>query len=218
MKIDRRISVVLADDHPLVLRGLQDLLTAHSHVNVVAVCSDGGSALTAVRGLKPDLIVADVNMPVLDGLAILTAVIGEKLATKVVFLTASLADHQIFDAIAKGVHGIVLKDAAPDTLLDCIESVASGNRWLRSEHVGPALKREAARREEGRRLFESLTAREREIAELAAEGMSNKHIARRLGILEGTAKLHLHNIYQKLNISNRTVLTAMVLAHRDPRP
>jgi two-component system nitrate/nitrite response regulator NarL len=217
MTVTREIRVVLADDHPLVLRGLRDLLEVYSHVNVVAMCPDGGAALTAVRELKPDMIVADVSMPVFNGLDILATVIAEKLPTKVVFLTASLADHQIFDAVAQGVHAIVLKDSAPDTLLDCIESVAAGKRWLASKHVGPAIEREVTRRDEGRQLFGSLTSREREIAELTAEGLSNKQIARRLGILEGTAKLHLHNIYQKLGISNRTVLTTMVLVHREPR-
>ena len=217
MTIDRRITVVLADDHPLVLRGLQDLLTPHPHVDIVTVCRDGGAAATAVRELKPDILVADVNMPILSGLDILDAVISEKLPTRVVFLTASLADHDIFDAVTRGIHGIVLKDSAPDVLLDCIESVAAGKRWLLSEHVGPAMEREVARRDDGRRLFGSLTLRERELAELAAEGLSNKQIARRLGIFEGTVKLHLHNIYQKLGISNRTVLTAIVLAHRNPR-
>jgi DNA-binding NarL/FixJ family response regulator len=217
MTIERRITVVLADDHPLVLRGLQDLLAPHAHLDIVAVCPDGGVAATAVRELKPDILVADVNMPVLGGLDVLDTVISEKLPTRVVFLTASLADHDIFDAVARGIHGIVLKDSAPDVLLDCIERVAAGKRWLMSAHVGPAIEREVARRDDGRRLFNSLTARELEIAELTAEGLSNKQIARRLGILEGTAKLHLHNIYQKLGISNRTVLTAMVLTHRNPR-
>jgi DNA-binding NarL/FixJ family response regulator len=217
MTIERRITVVLADDHPLVLRGLQDLLAAHAHLDIIAVCRDGGAALTAVRERRPDILVADVNMPVLSGLHILDAVISEKLPTRVVFLTASLPDHDIFDAVTRGIHGIVLKDSAPDVLLDCIEGVAAGKRWLLSEHVGPAMEREVARRDDGRRLFASLTSREREIAELAAEGLSNKQIARGLGILEGTAKIHLHNIYQKLGISNRTVLTAMVLTHRNPR-
>jgi DNA-binding NarL/FixJ family response regulator len=207
--------IVLADDHPVVLSGLKGLIQSDARFVVVESCRDGASALEAVRELRPDLAVLDISMPHLTGLQVLEAMLAEGLMTRVVFLTASATDENIATAVELGAHGLVLKEAAADRLLECLAAVAGGSRWLPAEVVDPAIKREGARRAESDRVTGALTARERELVVLATEGLSNKEIARRLGVTEGTVKIHLHNVYQKLGVTNRTAMTALALAHRD---
>ena len=209
------VRVLLADDHPVVLAGLRELIAAEDGFQVVATGTNGEEALRAIRELKPDLAVLDVSMPDMTGLDVLAALDSEGLNIPVVFLTATASDQQIATAVTFGARGIVLKDAAPDSLIQCLRTVADGGRWLPPEVVDAALSRESERRLETHRVEQSMTSREREIALLVAEGMSNKEIGRKLGVSEGTVKIHLHNIYQKLGVSNRTSLAALALAHRD---
>ncbi|WP_207541312.1 response regulator [Sabulicella rubraurantiaca] len=210
-----RMKVVLADDHPIVLSGLKGLIQTDTAFEIVATCRDGNSALEAIRTLRPDLAVLDVSMPNLTGLDVLGALASERLEVKVVFLTASATDDQIVTAVARGARGILLKDAAADALLECLHTVAAGSRWLPPDLVTSAMEREAGRRVEVDRLKTSLTPRERELVILVAEGLSNKEIARRLSLAEGTVKIHLHNIFQKLGVANRTAMTALALTYRD---
>jgi DNA-binding NarL/FixJ family response regulator len=105
----------------------------------------------------------------------------------------------------------MLKDTAADVLLNCLRQVAAGLRWLPEELVSAAMTRDIGREVEIRRTTDALTAREREVSELVAQGLSNKHIARQLDVSEGTVKIHLHNIYRKLGVMNRTTLAALAL-------
>ena len=209
------VRVLLADDHPVVLAGLRELIAAKDGFQVVATATNGEEALRALRELKPDLAVLDVSMPDMTGLDVLAVLNSEGLDIPVVFLTATASDEQIAAAVTLGVRGIVLKDAAPDSLIQCLRTIADGGRWLPPEVVDAALSRESERRLEAHRVEQSMTSREREIALLVAKGMSNKEIGRKLSVSEGTVKIHLHNIYQKLGVSNRTSLAALALAHRD---
>ena len=211
----RYTSIVVADDHPIVLHGVADLLKSERDLRIVAVCRDGLSAISAIRERRPDLAVLDIAMPGKSGLEVLTAIAAEGAATKVIFLTATATDSQILGAIARGVSGIILKDTAPHDLIACVREVAAGKTWLPPEIVSTALERETGRRLQ-RGLIESLTDREREVMRLVAEGLSNKEVARRLKISEGTTKIHLHKIYEKLGIANRTALAAVAIAHRGP--
>lgn len=208
-------SVVVADDHPLLLRGIQDMLLTSTDFRVVAACADGATALRELKDKNPDLAVLDVDMPALSGVEVLREVIGHRLRTRVILLTASISDAQIFVAIGLGVHGILLKDSAPDSLLEALRTVAAGRRWLPREVIDPALTRENERRASGRRLLSELSPREIEIMRIVAEGQPNKSIARRLGLTEGTVKIHLHNIYQKLDVANRTTLANLATSHQD---
>jgi DNA-binding NarL/FixJ family response regulator len=209
------VRVLLADDHPVVLAGLRELIAAKDGFQVAATATNGEEALRALRELKPDLAVLDVSMPDMTGLDVLAVLNSEGLDIPVVFLTATASDEQIAAAVTLGVRGIVLKDAAPDSLIQCLRTIADGGRWLPPEVVDAALSRESERRLEAHRVEQSMTSREREIALLVAKGMSNKEIGRKLSVSEGTVKIHLHNIYQKLGVSNRTSLAALALAHRD---
>jgi len=198
--------VVLADDHPVVLAGVHSLLSTCGEYRILATASDGSQALKLIRELEPDIAVLDMSMPIMTGLQVLESLQSDGLATRVVFLTAAAEDKEVAGAVAAGAWGIMLKATAADELLDCLAAVGKGHRWLPDEITKPAIEREAARQAEDEEYNSVLTAREREIAILVAQGLSNKEISRKTGISEGTVKLHLHNIYRKLKVANRTAL------------
>jgi DNA-binding NarL/FixJ family response regulator len=209
------ITIVVADDHPIVLHGLADVLRSNPDMNVVAACGDGATALEAIRKCSPNVAVIDVSMPGLSGLDVLASITADGLATKVVILTATATDGQLLRAIAGGARGVILKEEALTELVQCVRAVAEGRPWLPSALVNAALERETGRRLASEHLTRSLTTRERQIILLIAEGLSNKAVGRRLDLSEGTVKIHLHNIYQKLHVSNRTTLAALAITHRD---
>lgn len=174
---------------------------------VVATCANGRDALEQIRNLDPDIAVLDLSMPFLTGIQVLEALRHDGLSTRVVILTASPSDDQIARAVAADVSGFMLKQAAADELVACLERVADGGVWLPPALIEPALERNSERQRDGARLdIISLTSRERELAILVAEGLSNKEIARMVGIAEGTVKIHLHNVFQKLGVNNRSAL------------
>lgn len=209
------LRVVLADDHPIVLGGLRALLQPHPGVEIIAAVQDGGTALEAIRAHEPDVAVLDIKMPKLTGLDVLEAIEADGLSTRVILLTGSASDEQIVTAVERGAWGLLLKENAIGTLIECLEAVSSGQRWLPEELVAPAVRRATERRKNDGQLERVLTGREYEIAHLVAGGLSNKHICRQLNISEGTVKVHLHNVYQKLEIPNRTSLA--MLAQTDQR-
>jgi DNA-binding NarL/FixJ family response regulator len=208
------ISIVLADDHPLVLHGVAAILSAQADMNVLAVCKDGRAAAEAIQQLAPNVAVLDIAMPGLNGLQVLAATAAAGSITKIVFLTAFATDDHVLAAIANGAQGVVLKEAAPDSLVECVRKVAAGKQWFPTDLVETALRRDASRRAESDRFIDQLTPREQQIVVLVADGLSNKEIARRTNLAEGTIKLHLHNIYEKLDVANRTALTALAIVFR----
>jgi two-component system nitrate/nitrite response regulator NarL len=206
-------SVVVADDHPLLLRGLVDVLQACPTLKVLGAYPDGTSALEAIRIFSPNVAVLDVTMPGRNGLDILATIRAESRATKVVYLTASITDSQVLSAIRHGAKAIIFKDMAADDLVSCVSIVADGGKWFPADLVETALERETGRRVFREEADQILTTREREIALLVAEGLSNKQVAERLAIAEGTVKIHLHNIYRKCGMQNRTSLAAFARVH-----
>lgn len=212
----RRASVVIADRHPVVLQGLIKVLEAHSDFVVVACCADGTSCIEAMRRLAPDIAVLDLSMPGLNGLEILTVANSENLSTRLVFFTASIENDELAMAAVGGAFGVILKDAAPETLVQSLRQVADGQRLLPllSFDDVPRLQAKSAIIENA---LTVLTDRERQIMHLVSEGLSNKAIGRRLNIADGTIKQHLHHIYQKLEIHNRTVLAALAISLLDRR-
>jgi two-component system nitrate/nitrite response regulator NarL len=184
-------------------------------LSILAECHDGIAALQSIRQFAPDIAVLDIAMPGLNGLEVLASIVGEGLNTKVMFLTAFASDERILAAIAHGAKGIMLKDATPDSLVECIRNVAAGKQWFPIEVVEIALKRDAGRRSNSEDFVRKLTPREKQIAILVADGLSNKTIARRFDLTEGTVKVHLHNIYEKLEVPNRTALTALAIAYQN---
>lgn len=199
------IRLILADDHPIVLDGLVQLFSMEKDFDVVAWVTTGEEALQAVRKLLPDILVLDLRMPGLDGFAVLRQMKREELPTRAVVLTA-LDNGQGFEALRLGARGIVLKDMAPRLLVQCVRAVHAGRQWVEkgvATHAADTL----LRREAGIRVMaEVLTPREIEVAQMIASGRSSKVIANELAISEGTAKLHLHHVYEKLNLDGRVAL------------
>ncbi len=200
--------VIIADDHPIFLEGLQALFKCTDEYELIGTATDGIAALDIIRRLAPDIAILDLSMPGLTGLQILEAVASERLRTKIVFLTASLTDEAIVAATKRRTWGIVLKSAAARTLFQCLRSVVCGDRW-HSPEVVKLVSQELPQGHHNADKFELLTSREKEVAVLVAEGMSNKQIAHHINVSEGTVKIHLYNAYQKLEVSNRTSLAAL---------
>jgi DNA-binding NarL/FixJ family response regulator len=199
------IRVVLADDHPIVLHGLQTLFERQGDIEVAAACTDGRSALEAARRLQPDVLVVDLRMSDLSGLDVLKMAAAERLSCRCVLLTAAISDHEIVEAMRHGTSGLVLKESAPDHLVDCIRGVVSGKQWIDQEMVVRAF-RNVLDQPGAPAVEETLTPRELEIVRMVAAGLRNKGVAARLGISEGTVKVHLHNIYEKLGVEGRVEL------------
>jgi len=198
-------SVFLMDDHPVVLRGLAELVGMEADFRIAGATTDGAGAFAMIESLKPDIAVLDVNVPDVSGLALLRQLRANDLPVRPIFLTAMITPAQASEAVENGIWGILLKESAPDTLIDCLRSVAAGRRWLSGE-----MERMAG----AAHGLSALTPREMEIAGHACRGLSNKLIARELGASEGTVKIHLHNIFQKLRITNRTALAAIYYERR----
>jgi DNA-binding NarL/FixJ family response regulator len=206
------IRLILADDHPIVLDGLVQLFSAEQDFRIVACATDGDEALQAIRKFEPDIVVLDLRMPRKDGLAVLREIKREALATRVVVLTALRGDETV-EAIRLGACGIVSKDMAARLLVRCVRDVHAGRKWLEkgvaTHAVESLLKREAGIRA----IAETLTPREWEVARMVADGLHSKAVARKLAIGEGTAKLHLHHVYQKLNLEGRFALIRYMQRH-----
>ncbi len=201
------ISLVLADYHPLVLDGLEALFQREKDFRVLARCPTGEATLQAVRKHHPDILILDIQLSGMDGLAVLRKMTEEQLPTRVVLLTAEVDEDQVIEAIRLGVAGVVLKEMAPRLLVQCLRKVQAGEQWLERHSISRAIwkmmRREAAASEFAR----VVTAREIEIIRMLAKGLRNKEIAEKLFICEGTVKIHLHNIYEKLRVGSRLELT-----------
>lgn len=197
------IQLVLADDHPLVLDGLEQLFRLSRDFTVMARCRDGEETLRALRLYRPDILILDIRMPRCDGLQVLRTLQREDLPTRVVLLTADLEEAQLLEALQLGVGGIVLKEMAPRLLIDAVREVHAGRRWIDKGSANRALEKLLRRDEESRESEPLLTPRELEIVRMIARGLRNRTIAEQLLISEGTVKIHLHNIYEKLAVSGR---------------
>jgi DNA-binding NarL/FixJ family response regulator len=200
-------TLVLADDHPIILEGLEQLFKRDKDFKVVATCTNGEDAIAAVRKLRPDVLVLDVRMPGGDGLSVLKRVHDEHLTTRVILLTASMNDDEVLQAMEHGVWGLVLKESAAVSLVDSVRKVTRGDRALDQTLIVRALDRALERQSGAKEATEILSRRETEIVKMVAAGLRNKEIAAKLFIGEGTVKTHLHAIYRKLNVHGRVELT-----------
>lgn len=202
-----KIRVVLVDDHPIVLDGVEDLFRLQPDLQVVARCADGEQAIAAVRRHQPDVLVLDLRLPKKDGLTVIREMAAERLRTRVLVLTAALDEQEVLEAVRLGVRGVVFKDAAPKMVVDAVRSVHAGRQCVQEGLLWRALEdilqQEASRSGTGGQL----TQRETEVVRMVAAGLHNKEIADRLGVTQGTVKTHLHNIYEKIEVSSRVQLT-----------
>jgi len=200
------IRLVLADDHQLILKGLADLFLFEKDFEVLASCTDGVAAIGAISSHQPDVAVLDIRMPGMSGLDVARKIREENLPTRMVFLTGELDEQEMLEAMQLGVHGIVLKEMAPQFLVQCIRKVHAGEQWVERRSAKQALEKMLKREAGGREMAALLTPREIEMVRMLARGLRNKEIADRLCISEGTVKVHLHNIYEKLKVDGRMAL------------
>ncbi|TFV38015.1 response regulator [Bradyrhizobium frederickii] len=207
------IRLVLVDRQPIVLQGLKSILGTQQDFDVVASISDGTSCLEAIRNLSPDVAVIADNLPDLTASDILVVAQAEKFPTRLVFFTESDTDPDLTAAVAAGACSAISKYAAPGPMLRSLRQMAKSGVSLEQSDLAPAGK-EADGGGKIDKMLDLLTPRERQIVRLVSEGMSNKEIARQLDLSQGTVKVHLHNIFQKLEITNRTVLATISLLQR----
>lgn len=204
------IRIVLADDHPIVLQGLQHLFARHPEFDVVACCADAATALDAVRMHHPDVALIDLRMPGTGrrengGLDLLSALAAESTGCRRIVLTAAVAPDEVVEILRLGASGLILKDSPPERLLECVRRVHAGEQWLDPDTASRAL-RDVVDRDLRGEVSHALTAREVEIVRMAAQGLRNRAIGEQLGISESTVKVHLYNVFQKLGVEGRVEL------------
>src|ERR1700728_1532393 len=206
------IRILIADDHPIVRDGLKKLLTLEEDFQVVGEASDGCEVLDRVQELDPDVLLLDLRMPNLDGLSALQALQQTNKRTRVIVLTASEDKNEFVQAMKLGCSGIVLKQTASELIVKSIRKVHGGEIWLDSHTTAAVMRQFAAPGEisaggSGKTRERSpLSQREREIVQLVAQGYKNKEMAEKMFISEQTVKNHLHNIFDKLGVSDRLEL------------
>jgi two-component system, NarL family, nitrate/nitrite response regulator NarL len=200
------ISLLLADDHPLMLDAVAGLF-AQEPFAIVARCLDGQQARAAILEHRPQVAILDVNMPKLSGLDLLREARAARWSTRVILLTAGLEPEPLVEAVRLKVDGLVLKDAGGDMLLRCVQAVLAGEQWIDREAMKQVMSALANPPADAH--LAELTPRERDVVSAVAQGKRNKEIARDLGISEGTVKMHLHNLYEKLSVTSRTELAIL---------
>ena len=202
------IRVVIADDHPIVARGLEALLGMEPDFQIMARSTDGEQALRAVRAHRPDLLILDLNMPGKNGLEVLKEIKAAKLPTRVVLLVAQIQDEELLEATRLDVGGVVLKELAPRLLVQCLRKVYAGERWIERTSAARAFEKLLRREANVHELTRLLTPREIEIVKMVARGLRNRVIAEELSVSEGTVKTHLHSVFEKLGVRSRAELIA----------
>ena len=210
-----KIRVMLVDDHILFRKGLASLMNARPEIEVIAEASDGNEAIELAAQLEPDLILMDIHMPGCDGIEATRTIHTAQPDSKIVMLTVSDDEEDLYGAIKAGAGGYLLKNLRPESLFEMIQDAVRGEAPI-SPGIAAKILEELGRsreRERGDSSDESqlLTQREREILILVVDGASNKEIAQRLHITEGTVKNHLHHILEKLHLENRVQVTAYAL-------
>jgi DNA-binding NarL/FixJ family response regulator len=214
---DRRIRVLLVDDHAMVRRGMRDFLSLHDDIHVVGEAADGAAGVEQAKALQPDIVVMDLMMPNLDGIEATGRIKAALPDVEVIALTSFIEESRVVAAIEAGASGFLLKDAEADELAAAIRSAAAGE-----VHLDPAVASIVARRmrdggrgsaadqEDG---IGTLTARERDVLARVARGYPNRQIASDLGITERTARTHVSNILAKLGLTSRTQAALLAAQH-----
>jgi DNA-binding NarL/FixJ family response regulator len=193
------IRVVLCDDHVMVLEGLKRVIEGADAIEVVASTSDGAAGVEATVRLRPDVVLMDLAMPKVDGVEATKRIVAAVPDTRVVVLTSFAENARVLEALDAGATGYILKDAAAHELVRAIEAAAAGESPL-----DPRAARAVVLRHAGGDPARHLSAREREVLGLVADGLSTKVIARRLGITETTVRAHLTRIYRQIGVTDRT--------------
>jgi two-component system, NarL family, response regulator LiaR len=196
----KKITVLIADDHPIVQQGMKLFLDSQKDITVVGIAENGKQAIEMVRKIKPDVVVMDINMPNIDGIEATRQIRAENPTVQVVVLTSHNQDAMIFPAIKAGALSYLLKSSSPDEVAEAIRAAKLKQARLHS-HVAQRLMDEVTG---NRKSPEILTTREIDVLKLVAQGMDNQTIAQTLTLSDKTVKTHISNILMKLNLSDRT--------------
>jgi two-component system, NarL family, nitrate/nitrite response regulator NarL len=208
------IRILIADDHPIFREGLRRLLEAEPRFAVAGEASDGQRAVDLVRTLRPDVLLLDLVMDRMDGLAVLRVLADEPHETRIILLTAAIERTAMVTAVQLGARGVLMKDAATPLLYKCIDCVVAGEYWLGRDTVGDlvsAMRQGATASPPAPRA--SLTARELGVVKGVVDGASNKDIAAQFGMSPQTVKNHLSVIFDKLGVSSRLELALYAMHH-----
>jgi len=208
MKQTDPITIVVADEHPVILQGLIRVLEPYSDLLVVDTCKTRNGARNSIRWLNPDVAVLDIEMS--EHLFQEVAAAG---STRIILFTADASSERVLKAVESGARGIVSKTSEIQELVACIREVAAGRAWLPT-NVTDQPREEAENAIDLCPFSRSLTVREQQVLMLASQGLSNKRIGQRLNLSDGTVKNHLHNIYRKTGVSNRTELASVSMHGR----
>jgi two-component system, NarL family, response regulator NreC len=206
------VTVLLADDHPIVRQGLRHLLEAESDVTIVGEASDGLQAVQLIEKFKPNVLIVDIMMPDLNGLEVLRQVKERSPATCCIVLSMQSADVYVVEALKAGALGYVLKETGPSELVNAVQQVVQGHRYLSprlSERLIDVLLETTEKVIADP--YQTLTNREREVLQMASEGLSTSEIAKRLSISPRTAELHRGRMMNKLGLRNQTELIRYAL-------
>lgn len=208
----QKIRVLIADDHPVVRKGLQSCLARHEQLKLVGEAGDGEEALKKAMELAPDVVLMDISMPRRDGLAVTQLLRKQAPQIKILVLSVHSNKEYIFRIIQAGAHGYISKEASPDELLRAIESVCEGETFFSPEMAQAAIHQLVSSGGKAEP-FSQLTSREREVLVLIAEGQSNKEIATKLGIGVRTIETHRERIMRRLDIHSVAGLTKFAIAN-----
>jgi two-component system nitrate/nitrite response regulator NarL len=194
--------LLLADDHPMIRNALEVLLRG-TDFEIVGMAGTGEAALADVERLQPDILLLDLQMPGGTGMDCLRSLRARKSPLRIILLTAAIEDNALLEARDLKVQGIVLKNSDPAYLLECLENVRAGRSWFDPELTHRVRQLAASR---GTRRRPNLAPRERQLVGFVRKGLRNREIAEALGVTEGTVKVYLHAIFEKLGVVNRTEL------------
>jgi two-component system, NarL family, response regulator LiaR len=214
MNDSAKIKVLIVDDHQVVRQGLRTFLELQDDITVVGEAGDGLVAVDMVRQLNPDVVLMDLVMPRLDGIAATRQVKSLGLPVKVIALTSFAEDDKVFPAIQAGASSYLLKDVSPDDLVGAVRAAYRGEARLHPDIARKLMEQVAHQTTQLRESYkEDLTERELEVIRLVADGLSNQDIAQKLTISEKTVKTHVSNILGKLDLSDRTQLAIYAIKH-----
>jgi len=199
------IRVLLADDHTLFRKGLANLLETEEGFELVGEAQDGAEAVDKARQFEPDVVLMDISMPKMDGIAATREIRRHVPSAKVVMLTVMEEDNKLFDAIKGGAHGYLIKNVSPVSLFETLRGVVHGEAALSRLTAAKIISEFAQQAHEGPKVSveERLGAREREVLQLLSQGLTNKEIGNELNIAENTVKNHIRSILEKLHLANR---------------
>lgn len=198
--------IVVADPQPVFVCGLLGLLSSERDMTVVASFGDARGVLTALKQYQPDILILDPTLDAVDPFGIVRRATQLPVPPRVILLTASLRTDDVCTAVRLGVAGVLVKTMSPSLVVQCIRKVASGERWLEKESAGRAVENLLKRESNLLEMNELLTSREIEVLRVASSGCPNRQIAEQLCISEGTVKMHLRSIYEKLDLHGRSQL------------